>query len=244
VAVALDLGARSWGWRGELGSMARGVVACTGAGGHGRRRVVVEVVWRHRVARGRWLELWCVHVCGYGCPRTCAVILLGRGRRLAGEKSPGRCLLTVECANRTGVVAREGSWRSREVDGQQRRRRKGKSGSVCCTFGVGGSQILVGARRIQTERILGAFGRRDVWRLGNGGFGVECTQEASARARLLLRRALLPCADHDGPLLQALAAPLVKPLADMGAAPKAPDPRRWPNLAHSLGTGQIDMPPP
>lgn len=60
------------------------------------------------------------------------------------------------------------------MDGQQRRERKGKAASVCCTFGVEVSQVLVGARRIQTERILG-FAVVDVTsvRLGNGGVGSE-----------------------------------------------------------------------
>jgi hypothetical protein len=84
-------------------------------------------------------------------------LLWGRsGDDSRGGRSPGRCLLTVDCANR-GFVARGGIGRGRVME-QQRRERKGKSGSVCCTFGVEVSRILVGARRIQIERILGRYG--------------------------------------------------------------------------------------
>jgi hypothetical protein len=97
------------------------------------------------------------------CSR-CSLWVLMFGCRCKGDsrggKSPGRCLLTVDCANRKGLVVRGGVWRESVVE---QRRRKGKSGSVYCTFGVGSSQILVDARRIQIERILGRLGRRDVW---------------------------------------------------------------------------------
>jgi hypothetical protein len=72
--VALDLGTGARRWGRKLGTMAGRVVVGAGAGGHGRRGTVVEVVG-HRVAGGRWLELWCVHVRGGGYDR--AVSLRG-----------------------------------------------------------------------------------------------------------------------------------------------------------------------
>jgi hypothetical protein len=141
----------------------------------------------------RTCSLWLVSedVCGG---------VVGSGESTRGRKSPGRCLLTVECANRTCVVAREGSWRSREGDGQQRRRKE-KSGSVCCTFGVGGSRVLVGARRIQSERIPGGLvdvtsgglvmvvlGRVYARGIGAGSPAFEKERCSRARTKALHRR--------------------------------------------------------
>lgn len=183
-------------------------------------------VARHSIARGRWLrELWCVH--GryvWVRRRRRRVVSVGSAEGDSrGGRSPGRCLLTVDCANR-GFVARLGFWRGRVVV-WQRRERGGRSGSVCCTFGVGGSRMLVDARRIQTERILGRYGRRDVWTLGNGEVGTSVPQKASGGLRLLLRE---PSAVRGRAL--ALNEPMHKPRHH--CSPRSPDPSR--SLAHSV----------
>jgi hypothetical protein len=152
VAVALDLGARSGGWRGELGRVARRVVACTGAGGHGRRRVVVEVVGRHRVARRRWLELRCVHVRGR-CPRTCAVVDGDRGDSRGERAQAGACSPSTVQTVRVSLRARAGGaeWRTGSSGGG-----KENPGLSAAHLVLGGARELVGARRIQIERIPGA----------------------------------------------------------------------------------------
>jgi hypothetical protein len=113
VAVALDLGARSWGRLGELRSVARGVVVstrATGAGGHGRRGVVVEVVRRHRVAWRRWLKLWCVHVRYVGVEGVCGG---------SGESSRGRRAQAGACSPLNVQTVRVSS-RARAAGGAER----------------------------------------------------------------------------------------------------------------------------
>jgi hypothetical protein len=119
--------------------------------------------------------------------RTCSrwrVLLISRPGDSRG-RCAGRCLFTVGCANRACLVAR-----GREVCGQQRRERKGRSGSVCCTFGVYGAGMLGGARRIQSERIPCRGGRQTSGCLVMVVV-VECTREASAWAAPAFERSAL-----------------------------------------------------